>query len=68
MLSNVAAPEVLPLVVEKDGASAGRKIAELYVQARKELPEYEKCKNAIIAGQLPQAVVAANAALVPSGQ
>ena len=64
MLSNVAAPEVLPLVVEKDGASAGRKIAELYVQARKELPEYEKCKNAIIAGQLPQAVVAANAALV----
>ena len=63
MLSNVAAPEVLPVVIEKDGASVGRKIAELYVQARKELPEYEKCKNAIIAGQLPQAVVAANAAL-----
>jgi tetratricopeptide (TPR) repeat protein len=63
MLSNIAAPEVLPVVIEKDGATVGRKIAELYVQARKELPEYEKCKNAIIANQLPQAVVAANAAL-----
>ena len=63
MLSNIGAPEVLPLVVDKDGASAGRKVAELYVQARKELPEYEKCKNAIIANQLDQAVVAANAAI-----
>src|ERR1041384_324961 len=36
--SNMNAPEVLPVVVEKSGDAAGRKIAELYVQARKELP------------------------------
>lgn len=64
VLSNVSAPEVLPVVVEKDAGAAGRKIAEIYVQARKELPEYEKCKNSIIANNLPAAITAANAALV----
>lgn len=64
VLSNISAPEVLPTVIEKDAGAAGRKVAEIYVQARKELPEYEKCKNAIIANQLDQAIAAANAALV----
>ena len=60
--SNVAAPEVLPVVIEKDASAAGRKIAELYVQARKELPAYERCKNALIQNQPEQAIVAANEA------
>lgn len=63
VLSNINAPEVLPTVVEDDAGDAGRKIAEIYVQARKELPEYEKCKNAIIASQYDQAIAAAHAAL-----
>src|SRR6476620_505780 len=63
VLSNTAAPEVLPVVTEKDAGAAGRKIAEMYVQARKELPDYERCKNAIIANQFDQAITAANAAL-----
>lgn len=62
VLSNIGAPEVLPVVVEKDAAAAGRKIAEIYIQARKELPEYEKCRNALIQNQPEQAVVAAKAA------
>jgi tetratricopeptide (TPR) repeat protein len=63
VLSNVSAPEVLPVVVEKNAEAAGRKVAELYVQARKELPAYEDCKNALIQNQPDQAVVAANEAL-----
>jgi len=55
---NIAAPEVLPVVTEKDGLSAGRKIAELYVLARKELPAYEQCKNALIQNN-PDAAIAA---------
>ena len=61
--SNMNAPEVLPVVVEKSGEAAGRKIAELYVQARKELPAYEKCKNALIQNQPDQAIAAAHEAL-----
>ena len=68
VLSNIDAPEVLPVVVEKDAAAAGRKIAELYVQARKELPDYERCKNALIQNQPEQAIVAANAAMVQYNQ
>ena len=60
--SNVAAPEVLPVVVEKNAEAAGRKIAELYVQARKELPAYERCKNALIQNNIDAAIVAANEA------
>jgi tetratricopeptide (TPR) repeat protein len=60
--SNMNAPEVLPVVVEKSGEAAGRKIAELYVQARKELPAYEKCKNALIQNNPDAAIVAAKEA------
>ena len=60
--SNVSAPEVLPVVVEKSGEAAGRKIAELYVQARKELPAYERCKNALIQNNPDAAIVAAREA------
>lgn len=61
--SNVGAPEVLPTVVEKDANAAGRKIAELYVQARKELPAYERCKNALIQNNPDAAIVAAHEAM-----
>src|SRR4051812_49329015 len=61
--SNMNAPEVLPTVVEKSGEAAGRKIAELYVQARKELPAYERCKNALIQNNADAAVVAAREAM-----
>jgi tetratricopeptide (TPR) repeat protein len=61
--SNMNAPEVLPVVVEKNGESAGKKIAELYVKARKELPAYEKCKNALIQNNPDAAIAAAKEAL-----
>ena len=64
VLSNVNAPEVLPVIVAKDAGEAGRKIAEMYVQARKELPDYEKCKNAIIQNNFDAAVTADKAAMV----
>jgi tetratricopeptide (TPR) repeat protein len=63
VLSNIAAPEVLPVVVEKNAEAAGRKIAEIYQQARKQIPAYEKCKNALIQNQPEQAVAAAREAL-----
>lgn len=67
--SNVGAPEVLPVVIEKDANSAGRKIAEMYVQARKELPAYERCKNALIQNNADAAITAAREAmqLFPQG-
>jgi tetratricopeptide (TPR) repeat protein len=61
--SNIGAPEVLPVVVEKDANAAGRKIAELYVQARKELPAYERCKNALIQNNPDAAITAAREAM-----
>ena len=61
--NNMAAPEVLPVVTEKTAEAVGRKIAELYIQARKELPAYERCRNALIQNQPDQAVVAAKEAL-----
>jgi tetratricopeptide (TPR) repeat protein len=61
--SNMNAPEVLPVVVEKSGEAAGRKIAELYVKARKELPAYERCKNALIQNNPDAAIAAAKEAL-----
>jgi tetratricopeptide (TPR) repeat protein len=61
--SNVNAPEVLPPVVDKDASAVGRKIAELYVQARKELPAYERCKNALIQNNPDAAIVAAKEAM-----
>jgi tetratricopeptide (TPR) repeat protein len=61
--SNVAAPEVLPVVTEKNADAAGRKIAELYVQARKELPAYERCKNALIQNNPDAAIAAAKEAM-----
>jgi tetratricopeptide (TPR) repeat protein len=60
---NVSAPEVLPPVVEKNGEAAGRKIAELYVKAREELPAYERCKNALIQNKPDEAIAAAHEAL-----
>jgi tetratricopeptide (TPR) repeat protein len=60
---NMAAPEVLPVVTEKNAESAGKKIAELYVKARKELPAYERCKNALIQSDADQAIVAAKEAM-----
>jgi tetratricopeptide (TPR) repeat protein len=62
--NNMAAPEVLPLVTEKSPEAVGRKIAELYIQARKELPAYERCRNALIQNQPDPAIVAAKEALV----
>ena len=62
VLSNVAAPEVLPVVVGKNADDVGKKIAELYVQARKELPAYDRCKNALIQNNPDAAIVAANEA------
>src|SRR3954469_11406990 len=61
--SNMNAPEVLPTVVEKSGEAAGRRIAELYVQARKELPAYERCKNALIQNNPDAAITAAREAM-----
>ena len=61
--SNVAAPEVLPVVIEKNGENAGKKIAELYVQARKELPAYERCKNSLIQNNADAAITAAKEAM-----
>jgi tetratricopeptide (TPR) repeat protein len=60
---NISAPEVLPVVVEKNGEAAGRKIAELYVKAREELPAYERCKNALIQNKPDEAIAAAHEAL-----
>ena len=57
--SNMGAPEVLPAVVGKTAEDVGKKIAELYVQARKELPAYERCKNALIQGNADEAIAAA---------
>jgi tetratricopeptide (TPR) repeat protein len=51
-------------VTEKTPEAVGRKIAELYIQARKELPAYERCRNALIQNQPDQAIVAAKEALV----
>jgi tetratricopeptide (TPR) repeat protein len=62
-LNFIGAAEVLPVVVEKDANAAGRKIAELYVQARKELPDYERCRNGLINRDLDAAVVSAKASL-----
>jgi tetratricopeptide (TPR) repeat protein len=59
----VAAPEVLPTVVDKDPAGVGRQLADLYAKARRELPDYNNCRNALIANQLDQAIVAAKAAM-----
>lgn len=56
---NIAAPEVLSVVTEKNAEAAGRKVAELYIQARKELPAYERCKNALIQNDADQAIAAA---------
>lgn len=62
-LNNTSAAEVLPVVVEKSAESAGRKVAELYAQVRKELDEYDTCRNALINNQFDAAITAANAAL-----
>lgn len=62
-LNNTSAAEVLPVVVEKNAETAGRKVAELYVQVRKELDEYDTCRNALINNQYDAAITAANAAL-----
>jgi tetratricopeptide (TPR) repeat protein len=62
-LNNTSAAEVLPVVVEKNAESAGRKVAELYAQVRKELDEYDTCRNALINSQFDAAITAANAAL-----
>jgi tetratricopeptide (TPR) repeat protein len=60
---NVSAPEVLPPVIGKNPEDVGRKIADLYVEARKELPAYERCKNALIQNQPDVAIAAAQEAM-----
>jgi tetratricopeptide (TPR) repeat protein len=62
-LNSVGAAEVLPVVVAKDAGDAGKQIAELYVKARKELPEYNNCRNALIQNNPTAAIPSANAAL-----
>jgi tetratricopeptide (TPR) repeat protein len=62
--NNMAAPEVLPVVTDKTPEAVGRKLAELYIQARKELPAYERCRNALIQNQPDQAIAAAKEALI----
>jgi tetratricopeptide (TPR) repeat protein len=62
-LNNVLAPEVLPTVVDKDAGGAGRQLADLYARARKELPDYNNCRNGLINQQVDQAVTAAKAAM-----
>jgi tetratricopeptide (TPR) repeat protein len=62
-LNNILAAEVLPVVTEKDAGAAGRKLAELYVLARKELPDYERCRNGLINNEVDAAILAARAAL-----
>jgi tetratricopeptide (TPR) repeat protein len=62
-LNNVAAPEVLPDVVDKDPGNAGRLLADLYAKARRELPEYEQCRNGLINREVDHAILAAKAAM-----
>jgi tetratricopeptide (TPR) repeat protein len=62
-LNNVSAPEVLPTVTDKSAEGAGRQLADLYARARKELPDYNNCRNGLINGQVDQAVSAAKLAM-----
>ena len=61
-LNNVAAAEVLPTVVDKDPANAGRLMADLYAKARRELPDYEQCRGGLINHEVDRAIIAAKAA------
>jgi tetratricopeptide (TPR) repeat protein len=63
-LNNVGAAEVLPTVVDKDPGNAGRQMADNYTKARKELPDYEQCRGALINREVDRSIVAARAALV----
>lgn len=63
-LNNVAAAEVLPVVVDKDASGAGHQLADLYARARRELPEYERCRSGLINNEIDRAIVAARAALL----
>jgi len=63
-LNHIEAPEVLPVVVQGDPGSAGRDVADLYAKARRELPDYERCRSSLIQGNLDQAIASAKAALV----
>lgn len=63
-LNNVPAPEVLPTVIDKDPASAGRQVADLFAKARRELPDYELCRGALIRGEVDAAITSARAALI----
>jgi len=63
-LNHIDAPEVLPAVVDKDAGGAGREVADLYTKARRELPDYERCRSALISRNYDQAIVSAKAALV----
>ncbi|HEY6219447.1 MAG TPA: hypothetical protein VIV65_05290 [Gemmatimonadaceae bacterium] len=62
-LNHIEAPEVLPTVVGKDEGDVGREVAELYAKARRELPDYERCRSALISNQPDQAIISARAAL-----
>ena len=63
-LNNVSAPEVLPVVVDKDAAGAGRQLADLYAKARRELPEYEQCRGGLIRSEIDPAIIAARNAML----
>ena len=63
-LNNVGAPEILPVVADKDPTAAGRQLADLYAKARRELPDYEQCRGALIRGETDPAIVAAKAAML----
>src|SRR3954447_10092572 len=55
-LNNVSAPEVLPTITDKSAEGAGRQLADLYARARKELPDYNNCRNGLINAQVDQAI------------
>jgi tetratricopeptide (TPR) repeat protein len=63
-LNNVSAAEVLPPVVDKDPGNAGRQVADNYAKARRELPDYEQCRNGLINHEVDKAIVAAKAGLL----
>jgi tetratricopeptide (TPR) repeat protein len=63
-LNYIAAPEVMPVAVGKDAGDAAKQLVDAYIRARKELPDYQTCRNGLINNALDQAVPAAKAALV----
>jgi tetratricopeptide (TPR) repeat protein len=53
--------EILPTVSGKDARTAAETFADTYIEFRKQLPEYEKCENALRNSKNDSAVVYAKA-------